>query len=105
MIFEGNPKNFNRINKLTKYLGLTDYFNHKINKLYSVNEMNGIMRKAEKNKYFESLVVQYETVNPYNFEPEFHYERRTLELKKVSDIPNITEKNFPFMRILQLNLK
>ena len=99
MNFEGNPKNFNRINKLTKYLGLTDYFNHKINKLYSVNEMNGIMRKAEKNKYFESLVVQYEFVNFYNFDI------RPLDLKKVSDIPNITEKNFPFMRILQLNLK
>lgn len=103
MIFEGNPKNFNRINKLTKYLGLTDYFNHKINKLYSVNEMNGIMNKAEKNKYFQSLVVQYEFVNPYNY---FYIpDIRTLDLKKVSDIPNITEKNFPFMRILQLNSK
>lgn len=103
MIFEGNPKNFNRINKLTKYLGLIDYFNHKINKLYSVNEMNGIMSKAEKNKYFQSLVVQYESVNPYNhfYLPDI----RILDLKKVSDIPNITEKNFPFMRILQLNSK
>lgn len=103
MNFEGNPKNFNRINKLTKYLGLTDYFNNKINKLYSVNEMNGIMRKAEKNKYFESLVVQYESANPYNY---FYLpDIRTLDLKKVSDIPNITEKNFPFMKILQLNSK
>lgn len=99
MIFEGNPKNFNRINKLTKYLGLTDYFNHKINKLYSVNEMNDIMSKAEKNKHFQSLVVQYEFVNFYNFDI------RPLDLKKVSDIPNITEKNFPIMRILQLNSK
>lgn len=105
MNFEGNPKNFNRINKLTKYLGLTDYFNYKINKLYSVNEMNSIMRKAEKNKYFESLVVQYDSVNSYNFEHEYCYEIRTLDLKKVSDIPNVTEKNFPFMRILQLNSK
>ena len=105
MNFEGNPKNFNRINKLTKYLGLTDYFNNKINKLYSVNEMNGIMRKAEKNKYFESLVVQYETVNPYNYVVNRLSDIRILDLKKVSDIPNITEKNFPFMKILQLNSK